>query len=87
MTIQNAYEREGYEPYYRYVLRLDLSPDHEAKVQEATDNRMNELRENALTASEIMLRSKCFVNPDGQPLKLMPKLELDPALLDQPLYH
>ena len=28
-----------------------------------------------------------FMNKNGQPLRMMPKLELDPALLDQPLYH
>ncbi len=28
-----------------------------------------------------------FINKNGQPLRMMPKLELDPALLDQPLYH
>ncbi len=28
-----------------------------------------------------------FINKNGQPLRMMPKLELDPALLDQPLYR
>ena len=28
-----------------------------------------------------------FVNKNGQPLRMMPKLELDPALLQEPLYH
>lgn len=28
-----------------------------------------------------------FVNPKGQPLRMMPLLQPDPTLLDQPLYH
>ena len=28
-----------------------------------------------------------FVNKRGQPLRMMPRLELDPALLQEPLYH
>ncbi len=28
-----------------------------------------------------------FINKNGQPLRMMPKLELDPALLNRPLYH
>jgi len=28
-----------------------------------------------------------LVNKNGQPLRMMQKLDLDPALLEQPLYH
>ena len=34
-----------------------------------------------------LMGSLYFMNKNGQPLRMMPKLELDPALLDQPLYH
>lgn len=34
-----------------------------------------------------LLAGLSFVNRQGQPLRMMKKLELDPALLEQPLYH
>ena len=35
----------------------------------------------------FLLNNRYFINKDGQPLHMMPKLELDPELLEQPLYH
>ncbi len=35
----------------------------------------------------FLLRGLRFVNKNGQPLKMMKPLKLDPALLEQPLYH
>ena len=37
--------------------------------------------------ADFLLRGLRFVNKQGQPLKMMKPLKLDPALLDQPLYH
>lgn len=37
--------------------------------------------------SQILMEKVEFINRRGQPLRLMPRLELDPALLEQPLYH
>ena len=34
-----------------------------------------------------LLHGLRFVNKQGQPLKMMKPLKLDPALLEQPLYH
>ena len=36
---------------------------------------------------DFLLRGLHFTNPHGQPLKMMKPLKLDPALLEQPLYH
>ena len=38
-------------------------------------------------AARILLEGLRFVNLSGQPLQFMTKLELDPALLEAPLYH
>ena len=35
----------------------------------------------------FLLGNPYFINKQGQPLRMMPKLDLDPALLEQPLYH
>ena len=44
-------------------------------------------RENRMKIMETLLNGLRFVNKDGQPLQLMKALKLDPALLEQPLYH
>lgn len=51
------------------------------------EKHMEILAENRIRNAEILQRSLHFVNKNGQPLYMMPKLELDPALLEQPLYH
>ena len=37
--------------------------------------------------ADFLLRGLRFVNKQGQPLKMVKPLKLDPALLEQPLYH
>lgn len=37
--------------------------------------------------AELLLRGLYFVNKNGQPLRMMPRLQLDPALLETDLYH
>ncbi len=51
------------------------------------ENQVKSFRENRVKNSEILMRGLRFVNRHGQPLHMMPKLELDEALLEQPLYH
>ena len=51
------------------------------------DSQINIFRQNRKRNAEILMKGLRFVNRHGQPLHMMPKLELDPALLDQPLYH
>ena len=43
--------------------------------------------DNRRYAVKILMQGLRFVNKNGQPLHFMKKLELDPALLEQPLYH
>lgn len=40
-----------------------------------------------LRIGKAMIDGLYFVNKRGQPLRMMPRLELDPALLQEPLYH
>ena len=51
------------------------------------DGRMENVHENREHVVSYLMRGLKFVNRHGQPLHMMPKLELDPALLEQPLYH
>lgn len=52
-------------------------------LQEIKENMMAKRREIA----SVLMRGLHFINKNGAPLNFMPSLELDPALLEQPLYH
>lgn len=54
---------------------------------ESIKQTMKGIRENWHSVAKTLLSGLYFVNKNGQPLRMMPKLELDPALLEQPLYH
>ena len=55
--------------------------------KEICDGHMEQVHENRAHVVSYLLRGLSFVNKNGQPLHMMPKLELDPALLEQPLYR
>lgn len=48
---------------------------------------LNQAKEGRLRLAEALEKGLHFVNKNGQPLHMTPKLELDPTLLEQPLYH
>ena len=51
------------------------------------DSQISAFRQNRKRNAEILMEGLRFVNRHGQPLHMMPRLELDPALLEQPLYR
>ena len=55
--------------------------------EHVADKRLENCAQNRIRITGMLLWKPNFVNPDGQPLRLMKKLELIPALLEQPLYH
>lgn len=58
------------------------------QVQEnLLEGQMNAFRENRKNNSRILMRGLRFLNRNGQPLHMMPMLELDPELLENPIYH
>ena len=44
-------------------------------------------RENRLRIAGLLLKNPRFITHKGQPLRMIPVLQPDPALLEQPLYH
>ena len=54
---------------------------------EALNQDMKGIKENWHSVAKTLLGGLYFVNANGQPLRMMPKLELDPALLEKPLYR
>jgi len=60
----------------------------EDKVQrELLKKYMKKFDENRLNSAKILMEGLHFVNKNGQPLRMMPKLEPVPELLEQPLYR
>ena len=63
----------------------------EAHKGEAIEQVVEQYRksetENRMKNAKMLMRGLNFINRRGQPLHMMPKLELDPTLLEQPLYH
>ncbi|MCI9037135.1 MAG: hypothetical protein HFF80_05185 [Oscillospiraceae bacterium] len=57
------------------------------KLEKSTQQELSIAHENRLRIAKLLLRDLHFVNKNGQPLRMMPLLKLDPALLEQPLYH
>lgn len=61
--------------------------DAERICEEEARKFVERYHDNRLYAVKILMQGLRFVNQNGQPLRFMKKLELDPALLEQPLYH
>lgn len=75
-------------------IKDEETPENEAEfnilrqyAQEHTRFRVQTAKANQLQSVKALLRGLYFINRNGQPLRMMPRLELDPALLEQPLYH
>jgi len=70
------------------VESAELSTDVEGAIQQGLLERyMSQFHENRIRNTKNLMRGLHFINRNGQPLYMMPKLELDPALLERPLYH
>lgn len=65
-----------------------VEKDIEEKIQsQMLENYMKDVQEHRISNMKILLRGLRFINAKGQPLRMMRKLELDPALLENPIYH
>ena len=61
-----------------------LNEDEQEKILAELKEKRDKLR---LELAKRLMGSLYFINKNGQPLHMMPKLELDPVLLEQPIYH
>lgn len=59
----------------------------ESDCQKLVKEKRESMQENRKNIMEILLRDLQFVNLQGQPLQLIKPLQLNPDLLEQPLYH
>lgn len=58
-----------------------------ANPRAALDAYMEQVQAHRLAIIRALMSGPEFVNRQGLPLRMMPELKLDPALLEQPLYH
>lgn len=56
-------------------------------AQAMADDWIQHADSNRFKIASVLLHGLNFVNYHGQPLRMMTPLKLDPALLEQPLYH
>ena len=91
-TTVDHYIRETWRNYYR---RATVSRNGEQifgeQAEEFQDQVLEEhmeaFKRNRMENAKVLMERLEFINKNGQPLHMMPKLELDPALLERPLYH
>lgn len=86
--IRETYRRVNQRKSENVVVVSDgVTYEREEGCELQTRHVMEDIRSNRLKTTELLLKNLMFVNKDNQPLRLMKKLELDPRLLEQPLYH
>ena len=89
----NVIDGHLYDSWKKWIDNVSIhSNDPELKKQlksilEKSSGLLPRFRKNRLRATQLLLQGLYFVNKNGQPLQLMKPLKLDPALLEQPLYH
>ena len=61
--------------------------EKDAQRQQMLESFLDDMYKNRVRIVKILMRGLNFINENGQPLRMMPKLELNPALLEQSVYH
>ena len=59
----------------------------EENIQAFAQKILEKYNTRRMELARYLLQGLNFVNGQGQPLQMMKPLKLDPALLEQPLYH
>ena len=77
--VRNENEKKGVETTY------ETTPEEEA--QRKIVDYMKEADAKRLFVANLLMKGIRFLNENGYPLKFMPMLKLDPALMERPLYH
>lgn len=92
--IRKSYFEAYRKLYQRQCLQKGIDPDLEenaTSIEKQADLqaqiKVEQCHGNRVIIAETLQMGLRFVNQDGQPLKLIQPLKLDPALLEQPLYR
>ena len=86
--IRETYRRVNQRKSENVVIVSDgVTYEREEGCDLVAQHALDDIHKARLQMTELLLKNLMFVNRDNQPLRLMKKLELDPRLLEQPLYH
>ena len=91
-TTIDRYMRESWIKIFRETeayqdgKRMDAEAEEQVQLQ-LLNKYIDQYQGNRMKNAKILLEGLRFVNKNGQPLRMMPRLELDENLLEQPLYH
>ena len=67
---------------------VKVTPQIRSAIEGAMmERQLKSFHDNRLKNAQIMMGGLQFVNLHGKPLRMTPMLELDPALLEAPVYH
>lgn len=69
------------------VQSTENDENDENELLTRADRYLMDVRKQRLKVAKLLLKGLSFVNKEGQFLTMMKPLQLDPALLEQPLYH
>ncbi len=91
-TTMNKFIKKTWKNFFRDTREtpeglVQTEEEIEAEIETVADGYIDGIAEKRLRNSKILMRGLRLVNLQGQPLRMMPALRLDPALLEQPLYH
>ncbi len=77
------------ESAYQQIIDKEGKGEQEAREMAKEDTKLylKTIMENRLYIAEQLLPNLPFTNEEGQLRRMIPLLKLDPALLEQPLYH
>lgn len=70
-----------------HAREIKILEDHEGGIQHQLDRVIQDARAERERCTKLLFRNLFFVNKNGQPLRMQTPLKLDPALLENPMYH
>ena len=83
--IQETYPDSYYNALEKVGNKLGVAIEDDMEV--SLEKHLKDMTDNRRHIAQTLLKGLKLVNRNGQPLHFMKKLELDPALLEQPLYR
>lgn len=94
-TCTNGYIAKTWKEFYKSKLDEKYEQGKEQEfidaigedLDAAAQRVIDEMNETRIKLSEFFVKGLYFVNKEGQPLRMIPLIKLDPELLEQPLYH
>lgn len=87
-TQEDLVEASWWKNREKLKLRLEMDDEElDEWIEKAANANVSAHKESRLLAIRVLRHGLNFCNENGEPLRLMTPLKLDPELLERPLYH